>query len=252
MSKRASGWLSSFQLVAAVEGLLRTTEDLKLDPEERRRLEAAQETCGPLEEEAKKSNLVTDPALRVRSCDEVVDRNWGVVFGVLAKLAPLDGVLPVGTEAAKIVRKVFPTKLDFIRKDATVQAQIGRGKLDELEATEMSPELGGLFRPLLKLSRKDHLAYEKAIAEKSDTVKAKGELNPARKATSEALDAFVSYVEIMATTPQKQKRAAAMLAPLDAIIATRRATNVKSSGGEGEPLEPEQEEEQDEDDGSDE
>jgi hypothetical protein len=86
--------------------------------------------------------------------------------------------------------------------------------------------------------------------EKSDTVKAKGELNPARKATSEALDAFVSYVEIMATTPQKQKRAAAMLTPLDAIIATRRATNVKSSGGE--PSEPEQDEEQDEDDGSDE
>jgi hypothetical protein len=115
----------------------------------------------------------------------------------------------------------------------------------------MSPELSGLFRPLLKLSRKDHLAYEKAIAEKSDTVKAKGELNPARKATSEALDAFVSYVKIMATTPQKQKRAAAMLAPLDAIIATRRATNVKSNGGE-EPSEPEQDEEQDEDDGSDE
>jgi len=56
----------------------------------------------------------------------------------------------------------------------------------------------------------------------------------------------------MATTPQKQKRAAAMLAPLDAIIATRRATNVKSNGGEGEAPEPEQQEEQDEDDGSDE
>ena len=41
-----------------------------------------------------------------------------------------------------------------------------------------------------------------------------------------------------------------MLAPLDAIIATRRATNLKSSGGE-EPSEPEHEE-QDEDDGSDE
>ena len=249
MSKRASGWLSSFQLVAAVEGLLRTTEGLKLDPEERRRLEATQETCRPLEDEAKKSNLVTDPIVRVRSCDEVVDRDWRAVYGVLAKLAPLDGVLPLGTEAAKIVRKVFPTKLDFIRKDATVQAQIGRGKLDELEATEMSPELSALFRPLLKLSRKDHLAYEKAIAEKSDTVKAKGELNPARKATSEALDAFVGYVEIMATTPQKQKRAAAMLAPLDAILATRRATNLKSSGSE-EPSEPEPNEEQDEDDGS--
>jgi len=146
MSKRASGWLSSFQLVAAVEGLLRTTEDLKLDPEERRRLEATQETRGPLEEEAKKSNLVTDPVVRVRSCDEVVDRDWRAVYGVLAKLAPLDGVLPLGTEAAKIVRKVFPSKLDFIRKDATVQAQIGRGKLDELEATEMSPELSALFR----------------------------------------------------------------------------------------------------------
>jgi len=42
-----------------------------------------------------------------------------------------------------------------------------------------------------------------------------------------------------------------MLAPLDAILATRRTTNLKSNGGE-EPSEPEQDEEQDEDDGSDE
>ncbi len=230
MRTRSTGMLSSFHIVAALEGLLRTTEEVKLDAEERRRLEAASKACEPLRDEAAKRALSSEPEAIVGALDAVVDRNWGVLYGVLSSLAKLSASHPLGGEAAGVCRKVFQTKLDFIHKETTLQAQVGRAKLDELEATELSPALAGVIHPLLELQREDHTAYERAIAAKADTVKAKGVLPPMRKAASEALDAFIGYLEIMAITPKAAARAAAILAPVDTILAANRRASPKVKG----------------------
>lgn len=218
MRNRATGILSSVHIIAVVDGLLRTTAGAKLDAEERRRLDAACEATGHLRTEASKHHQSQDPEAKVRTWDLVVDRDWGVLYGMLTQLAKLKDVIPLGTEAAEIVRVHFATKLDFTRLDTTAQAQIGKGKLAALEALEISPALAATVRPVLKLLRKNHTAYEAAVTERSDTVRVTGELQPLRVKAVEALDNFLSYVEVMAVTPKAKARAATMLAPVDTIL----------------------------------
>ena len=246
MNTRSTGLLSSTHLLVCFDGLARTTVEVKLDAEEKRRFEAMQITIAPLREESNKREQLLDPEATVRSNDVVVDRDWSVYYGVIAKLARLNGVVSVGTEAASVVRKHFPNKLDFTRMDTAAQAMIGREKLDALESIEWSAELGVLMRVLYKNLRKSHTAYEEAISKKADTVKTKAEIQPARKATIDAMDAFLAYVELMATSAKTKTRAAAMLAPVDSILAlTKRAPSKK--GGKGE--EPTPAAGKDEDDG---
>ncbi len=243
MHTRTTGHLSGIHIAAALNGLLVTTgaaSGVELDPEERRRLDAAIGTCAALVEETSRKAVAHDPTeLRAHVVDERVDRCWGALYRVLVGGARLAGVLPLGDECERLMKTYFATGLDFTALDYDAQLHHGKAKLAAWKREVLSPELQGFVGPILTLLRKEHVLYEKAVRARLTKRVQTPKILASRAQATEALDAFIGYVEIMATTPERRERAEAILAPVTRLLgARRRGTRPADGAAEAEPASP--------------
>ncbi len=216
--QRNVGQLTALHLVRVHEGLDATTRSVKLDAEEKKRLRQLKEACHLLSEEQRLSSTNSEPEARIGAIDARVDRKWVVARDILAALGRLADELPLGEEAQRLERKLLPHGIGFTRLDSDAQLAHGTTLLDAFLAEEMSPALLGCLGPILERLREDHVEYAEALQARLVTVKRAPRLGAARLAAVEALQSFVSYVEVMADSPEAITRAEAILAPVDGLL----------------------------------
>ena len=239
---RNVGNLSSLHLAGIAAGLKQTLEGVTLSAEESKRLKQFFVAMKPLEQETKGRMQADLAEAKVGALDLRVDRNWILVRDLVEAYARLEGVAPIGDEAAMVLKKYFASTA-FLRKDTAAQAEHGKTLLVCLDEEPMSKELRAIVRPALTVQKADHAEYELAVQESLVTTERISALAPLRREAAEALQAFVTLAEVMATTNAEVAALNAILAPVDAVLAKVKASMAKGDAkgdekGEEPPVVP--------------
>lgn len=230
---RHLGNLSSLHLPGIAAGLEETTADRTLSPEETKRLKRFLAAVKPLAAEAKAAMQADVVERSVRATDLRVDRDWIVVRDIVEAYGRLEGVVPIGDEAARLQRK-YLTTMAFLRYDTSAQAAHGKTLLACIAEEPMSKELAAALRPALAVLKADHAEYEATVRENLvfiDRISALGDL---RREALDALQSFVVLAEAMATTPEEVTALNAVLAPVDSSLARLKSST--SKGAKQEPI----------------
>ncbi len=231
MKTRNLGSLSSVHIVRIIAGLEIVFSDCKVDREERRRLDEVFAKSKLLVEEADSRVIDISPEAKVGEIDERVDRKWVVIRDVFAAVGRLADEVPMGEEAARLLKRWFPNGVAFTSQDSQLQLEHGRKLLSEMESETLSAPLKAFVAPILGSLKKDHVVYKAALDDKLVEVKRSPQLQAARAETIEALAALVGYIEVMATDEKSRARAERLLAPVDTMLESiRRPVSRKPDG----------------------
>lgn len=156
-------------------------------------------------------------ATGIRSADLAEDNAFGSLRDWLAAWARLPPGHPSGDSARKLLKRLFPDGLGFVRLPVEKERAVADGKLAVIQDEGLGPAilaLGG--GPLLEHVQATHAAYGKII----DAAKAgPADLPAIREKLDRLLDAMQIYtVRVMASVerdaPATQKRAEDLLRPL--------------------------------------
>lgn len=236
---RSLGNLSALQSPSIAIALKTSTAKCKnMSSEELKRLKHFFVTVKPMTVESKTVMQAEAMEVKVRTHDIQVDRDWVIVRDVTNAYARLEGVTPIGDEAARLQRK-YLSDMEFLRYDTTSQATHGKTLIACLAEEPMSKELSAILRPALTQLQADHVAYEEVVQESMLYTARVSALQPLRREAVDALQSFVTLAEIMAETPEQIAQLNAMLAPIDSCLAKMKPSASRSTDKD-EPEQPEQ------------
>ena len=234
---RNVGHFSALHLPRVCEGLKQTTSSCKLSPEEVRRFKAFVVACKPLMVETHLKLGAEVVEANVGAIDARVDRGWYVLRDLLEAYERLAEVSVLGAEAARLKRKYLPN-VDFTRLDTSAQLTHGKTLLACLADEDLSKELLACIRPVLTILEADHVEYEQAIHADLVRVARASQLAATRKVAVEALQAFVTLVEVLASSPEELAQVDVVLAPVDGILDKIVTKREKPKGAAMEPGTP--------------
>ncbi len=226
---RNVGHVSALHLPRICEGLKETTSSCKLSPEETRRFKAFVVACKPLMAETHLRLGAEIVEASVGAIDARVDRGWYVLRDLLEAYERLAEVSALGAEAGRLKRKYLPN-VDFTRLDTSAQLTHGKTLLACLAEEDLSKELLACLRPVLTILEADHVEYEQAIQADLVRVARASQLVATRKAAVEALQGFVTLVEVLASAPEEIAQVELVLAPVDAILEKVKREKPKGAG----------------------
>lgn len=232
MKTRNLGSLSSSHILRIVAGLEIVFSDCKVDREERRRVDEVFARSKLLVEEADARVIDVTPEAKIGEIDVRVDRKWVVMRDVFAALGRLSDELPMGEEAARLLKRWFPNGVEFTSQDSQLQLEHGRKLISEIDSASLSAPMKAFVAPILGSLKKDHVLYKSALDEKLVEVKRSPQLQAARTETLEALAALVGYIEVMATDTKSRARAEKLLAPVDAMLESIRRPSTRKADDE--------------------
>ncbi len=234
MKTRNLGSLSSAQLVRIADGIQIVYVDIKPDKEEGLRLDVLFAATAPLQAETDARVIDNEPEARVGAIDAIVDRKFGVLRDFFECGSRLDGA--VGEECSKLLKKYFPDGISFTTLDSQLQLAHGTSLVTKLLAEPMSATVNAFANHVLVGLKKDHVEYKSALDEKLLYVKATPQLQIAREIAIDALEDFVSYVDVM--SKKNMPRAKRILAPVDTMLESIRRPVPRKKDDDETPTDP--------------